>query len=189
MSTAESILSPQLESLARDYHYAATESRSILLYHDEDLVRKRPAPSNWSPLECLVHLNLSAQAMLPGIHEAIDAAAARPDTSRSYRMDLAGRLLAWSLEPPAFLKMKTTKIAEPLEAGGPSEVLAEFEQLHNELFDLLHASAGKAIDAQKMKSPFANVHYNAYSAFRIIAAHDRRHLWQARKALTPQPKR
>jgi hypothetical protein len=24
--------------------------------------------------------------------------------------------------------------------------------------------------------------YSAYAAFRIIAAHDRRHLWQARKA-------
>jgi len=27
------------------------------------------------------------------------------------------------------------------------------------------------------------MHYNAYSAFRIISAHDRRHLWQARKSL------
>ena len=49
--------------------------------------------------------------------------------------------------------------------------------------ELVHRSAGKQIDQQKMKSPFANMHYNVYSAFRIIAAHDRRHLWQARKTL------
>jgi hypothetical protein len=79
--------------------------------------------------------------------------------------------------------MTAPKLAQPLESEGSEPVLQEFERLHNELIDLLQASAGKAIDQQKMKSPFANMHYNAYSAFRIIAAHDRRHLWQAQKAV------
>ena len=74
-------------------------------------------------------------------------------------------------------------MVEPLDPGSPEAVLLEFEKLHAELIELLHASEGKAIDQQKVKSPFADMHYNAYSAFRIISAHDRRHLWQARKSL------
>jgi len=180
----EAVLPPQLETLAHDFRHSADEARTVLLYAEEARVRKRPKPHDWSALECMVHLNLSAQAMLPGIREAVAAAAAIPSASRPYRVDFAGRVLVWSLEPPALIKMKTTKIAEPLEAVGPESALAEFESLHNQLVELLHDSAGKAIDAQKLKSPFADVHYNAYSAFRIIAAHDRRHLWQARKALS-----
>src|SRR5262249_12032563 len=149
----------------------------------EQAVRKRPSLSSWSALECVVHLNRATQAMLPGIRQAVDAAPPCTDATRNFKMDLPGRLLAWSLEPPALIKLKAPKLAEPLEAAGPEPVLEEFDHQHSELIQLLQASAGKAIDQQKLKSPFANLHYSAYSAFRIIAAHDRRHLWQARKAL------
>src|SRR5262249_5308879 len=131
---------------------------------------------------CVVHLNRATQAMLPGIRQAVDAAPPCAGATRTFKMDLPGRLLAWSLELPALIKLKAPKLAEPLEAAGPQPVLEECDHQHSKLIQLLHASAGKAIDRQKMKSPFANMHYSAYSAFRIIAAHDRRHLWQAHKA-------
>jgi len=182
MSSAETALSAQLETCAHDFRHATEEARNLLTYTDEEALRKRRHQASWSALECVVHLNLANQAMLPGLRKAVEAAA---DTSEgtTYRMDFAGRFVAWSLEPPALIKMKAPKVVEPLEAGGPEAVLLEFERLHRELLGLLRASQGKAIDQQKMKSPFADMHYNAYSAFRIISAHDRRHLWQARKSL------
>jgi len=182
-STETQSLPPQLEACLHDFRHAAEDARNLLTYTDEPALRKRRSPANWSPLECLIHLNLANQAMLPGIRQAVEAAPQSPNQQQAYKMDLAGRLLAWSLEPPAFIKLKAPSLAQPLEDAGLGAVLAEFERLHNELIHLLQASAGKRIDKQKMKSPFANMHYSAYSAFRIVAAHDRRHLWQARKAL------
>ena len=174
------LISSELQACARDFRLAVDEARNLLTYTNEDALRKRPAPASWSALECVVHLNLATEAMLPGVRQAIEQAPARSD--QKYRLDFAGRLLAWSLEPPVFLKLKTPKLAQPVQSADLEPTLHEFERLHDELLGLVHASAGKAIDQQKMKSPFANMHYNAYSAFRIIAAHDRRHLWQARKA-------
>lgn len=182
-STQIQMVSDQLETLAHDFRRSMKEARNLLTYTNEDALRKRRSPATWSALECIVHLNLSAQAMLPGIREAVDTAPANTGAAQTFRMDLPGRLLAWSLEPPAFIKMTAPKLAQPLESRELVPVLEEFDHLHDELIELLHASAGKSIDKQKMKSPFANMHYNAYSAFRIIAAHDRRHLWQAQKAL------
>lgn len=176
-------LSPRLEALARDFEQSVQEVRRLLAEKPEDALRKRPSAASWSALECVVHLNLSTQAMLPGIEQAVAAAGPASPANQAPRADFTGRLLAWSLEPPARLKMKTTRIAEPLEAGSPQLVSEEFARQHRQLLELLHAAAGKRIDQQKMKSPFANVRYNAYSGFRIVAAHDRRHLWQARKAL------
>jgi hypothetical protein len=183
MPTEPQTLPPPLETCAHDFHHSMEEARNLLTYSNEEALRKRPSPSGWSALECVVHLNLVTQAMLPGIRQAVDAAPQCNAAQHSYKMDLAGRLLAWSLEPPPLLKLKAPKAAQPLEAGEPESVLQEFEQQHSELIRLLRDSAGKSIDQQKMKSPFANMHYSAYSAFRIITAHDRRHLWQARKAV------
>jgi DinB superfamily len=184
MSTIQAqLVSDPRETCSRDFFHSMEDARNLLTYSSEEALRKRPSASAWSALECVVHLNLATQAMLPGIREAVHAAPVKPGAGLTLRMDLPGRLLAWSLEPPALIKLKAPKLAQPFDSAEPEAVLQEFEQQHNDLIQLLHASAGKAIDQQKMKSPFANMHYNAYSAFRIIAAHDRRHLWQARKTL------
>jgi hypothetical protein len=181
------LLSSQLEGCVHDFRHLIEEARNLLTHTEESLLLTRPSRGQWSPLECVEHLNLANRAMLPGIQQAVEAAPAPSELvfDCKYKMDLAGRLLAWSLEPPVFIKLKAPKMAAPAEAAGDLPmVLAEFEQLHQEFIRLLHSSAGKLIDRQKMKSPFANMHYNTYSAFRIIAAHDRRHLWQARKILS-----
>jgi len=184
MPTETQALPPQLERCVHDFRHASEDARNLLTYSEEEALSKRRSPSSWSALECIVHLNLATQAMLPGMRDAVEAAPATSSATQTFKMDLPGRLLAWSLEPPVLIKMKAPTVAQPLNSPGPEPALQEFEQLHDELIRLVHASAGKQIDQQKMKSPFANMHYNVYSAFRIIAAHDRRHLWQARKAVS-----
>src|SRR5215467_6040232 len=98
-STQMQLVSDQLSVLARDFRHAAEEARNLLTYNDEQAVRKRPSAGNWSALECVIHLNLAARAMLPGIRQAVDAAQESSQAKPAYRMDLPGRLLSWSLEP------------------------------------------------------------------------------------------
>jgi hypothetical protein len=58
----------------------------------------------------------------------------------------------------------------------------KFDGYQRRLVELLAEANGLALSKLK-KSPFnANVRYSVYSAFRIIAAHERRHLWQAEQA-------
>ena len=48
----------------------------------------------------------------------------------------------------------------------------------------MSTARGFAIYRVKLVSPFAEkMKYNAYSAFVLITAHNRRHLWQAAQAL------
>jgi hypothetical protein len=48
---------------------------------------------------------------------------------------------------------------------------------------LVEQSVGLDLAARKVPSPASRyVKYNVYSAFRIVTAHERRHLWQARRA-------
>jgi hypothetical protein len=142
-STQTQLISSQLETCMHDFRHAMGEARNLLTYTDEEALRKRRSPSSWSALECVAHLNLATNAMLPGIRQAVEAAQQASDDKAIYKMDLAGRLLAWSLEPPVFIKLKAPQIAQPLECAGPEPVLQEFEELHAQLIELLHASAGK----------------------------------------------
>src|SRR5215475_2484515 len=116
MPTETQDLPPQLEVCAHDFRHASEEARNLFTYNDESSLSQRRSAASWSPLECIAHLNLATQAMLPGIREAVQAAPAGPGTQQTFKMDLPGRLLAWSLEPPVLMKLKAPKLAEPLES-------------------------------------------------------------------------
>src|SRR5690348_8983681 len=107
MSSNQSQLdSSQLQTCAHDFRHSVNEARNLLTYANEDALRKRPMASSWSAIECIAHLNLTTQVMLPGIRQAVEAAPPVSDARQDFKMDLAGRLLAWSLEPPVLIKLK-----------------------------------------------------------------------------------
>jgi len=184
-SATSPALPSQLETLVQAFRQANADARRLLTGSRQEQLNRRPAPNSWSALECVVHLNLGNQEMLSAIRQAIAQGRQLPNPANpKYKMDLMGRLLAWSLEPPARMKFKApAAISEPVAHRSPEETLAQFERLQDELVELLCSAAGLPIDRWKMKSPFANLRYSAYSAFAIIAAHNRRHLWQASKAV------
>jgi hypothetical protein len=79
--------------------------------------------------------------------------------------------------------MKTPDPFVPATIEPKASVLAEFDGYQRRLVELLAEANGLALSRIKIRSPFnASVRYNVYSAFRIIAAHERRHLWQAEQA-------
>ena len=61
----------------------------------------------------------------------------------------------------------------------PTASLGNFCALNLQLVGLLESSRGLGLDQTVLVSPFAkSMKYSAYSAFALIAAHNRRHLWQ-----------
>jgi hypothetical protein len=146
-----------------------------------ELAGRRPDPTSWSVAECLAHLTLTTDAYVPAIREALaDGRRQNLLSSRqSFRMELPARLLAWWLEPPYRLKSRTPAAFVPASSD-PTEALPEFLQRQQRLFPLLAEANGLAIDRLRIASPFARqIRYSVYSAFRLIAVHQRRHLWQA----------
>jgi hypothetical protein len=131
--------------------------------------------------ECLDHLTLSADAFVPAIGEALADGRRRNLLSRSgvFRMDFLARLLAWWLEPPYRMKSKTGAAFVPA-SGDAANSLPNFLERQQQLAALLVEADGLALDQLRIRSPFARLaRYSVYSAFRLIAVHERRHLWQA----------
>ena len=140
-------------------------------------LRERPAPDRWSVAECVAHLTMTTEAMLPGVEVVMARAPA--STGRPLRPSLLGGMLARWLEPPIRRRVKTSAAFVPSPGNTDGDVLAEFAQSQEKLKALLQRYGDRDLNRGKVQSPFSRmVRYNPYAAFLILLAHQGRHVWQ-----------
>jgi hypothetical protein len=88
-----------------------------------------------------------------------------------------------NLEPPYRLRYKVIPQLVPRQTDFDAAWLA-FEQSQLRLSETVCSATGLAIDKAKVQCPVcAHVTYNVYGALRMLAAHQRRHLWQVQQIL------
>jgi hypothetical protein len=126
------------------------------------------------------------ELFLPALEKAIGEARKRGLRLKKggLKMDLLGRILRWFLEPPIRQRVQTTAPFVPRSVRAKAEAFGEFATLQSKLAEQLAGARDIDVSRVKIVSPFdKRVRYNVYSAFRILVAHQRRHLWQAEQAV------
>ncbi|MDP9193474.1 MAG: DinB family protein [Acidobacteriota bacterium] len=175
-----------IEGVEKELNDATHRAWTLVQTTEGRLFTVRPNPSAWSAAECISHLSISTEMFLPVLQKALDEARKRglPAGKQPPKMDILGRVLRWFLEPPTRQRVKTSAPFVPRSVRAKAEAFGEFASLQSKLAEQLTAARG--IDLMKIKivSPFdKRVRYNVYSAFLILIAHQRRHLWQAEQAV------
>jgi hypothetical protein len=174
-------LAPPLDSVRTQLEAAESRARRIVESLSPGLLGRRPSEDAWSVAECIAHLSLTTDAYVPAIRQALEEGRRRQllQSRTRFRMGISARLLAWWLEPPYRMKSRTPAPFVP-EVKTTEEALPEFLRGQQQLLTLLREANGLALDELEIVSPFAKqLRYNVYAAFRLIAVHQRRHLWQA----------
>lgn len=153
-----------------------------------------------------LYLPVLTDAIQEARESGMDAASRRGPRGGSDGRTLLGRLVVWSQEPPPRFRMKTFEQIAP-EAGGEEQasaaqagepaggadpmasaldadaVLEEFEALHEELIVRINESG--MLDRKKVKIRSTldrRLKLSLEDWFWFLAAHARRHLWQAAEA-------
>jgi hypothetical protein len=171
-----------LDAVEKELNEATRRAWTLVQSTDGRLFTVRPRAMSWSAAECLAHLSISTEMFLPVLRKALDGARKKKSKGKP-KMDFLGRILAWFLEPPIRTRVKTAAPFVPKSTRAKAEAFGEFASLQEKLIDLLR-DAREADLRTKIVSPFdKRVRYNLLSAFRIVAAHERRHLWQAEQAI------
>jgi hypothetical protein len=146
----------------------------------------RPEPGRWSIGQCLSHLNVVNGQDIGPIEEAISRARARGIAGEPpFRYGPLSRRFIESMEPPVRSRMKAPKSYQPPAEADPETTLAEYLRIADRLRSLIAASEG--IDLRRAKTSLpalppllrAIVRMPLGARFAVVAAHDRRHLWQA----------
>lgn len=174
-----------IELVEKELDEATRRAWALVHSIDGRMFTVRPHPSSWSAAECIAHLSMSTEMFLPVISAALDEAQRRGfKPRRQPKMDLLGRTLRWFLEPPIRQRMKSKAPFVPKAIRAKADAFAEFAALQGKFAELVNRGREVDITRVKIVSPFdRRVRYNVYSAFRIVVAHQRRHLWQAEQAV------
>jgi hypothetical protein len=175
----------QVERLLQELRDTRARAEEVFNGRKPVELLRRPAERRWSAAECVEHLNITNRAYLPRLSEAVRSLRQKNLVGHGkFRLDWNARLLQYWLEPPSRLRLPTGAAFRPAGQPDPAAVLNAFEAIGRDLETELANARGLALDAEKIRSPFArNMQYSVYSAFTLIAAHNRRHIWQARAAL------
>lgn len=172
---------PELRALGEEWAAVAKEARDAAFRIRTADAERTPEGGGWSAAQCYVHLSLSTAALLARLEPAL--AQATEPARRPPRLDFWGRLLCWALDPGRKFKTKTSAPFQPSPAHPWPAPVHAFLELHDRAGRLMAQSVNLDLNRIRIGSPFASaLHYNAYSAFRILLVHDRRHQAQARRA-------
>ncbi|MGA2743061.1 MAG: DinB family protein [Candidatus Sulfotelmatobacter sp.] len=173
----------QLASLLEQFHRVTNDANKLVLGRAAGDLTSRLHSGSWSATECLDHLTRTTLSFLPAISRAI-ATAPELATNRSLRTGTIALLLIRNLEPPYRLRYKVIPELVPQKTGFEA-AWSNFERSQSQVSEGVQAAVGFAIDKVQVRCPvYARISYNVYGAFRMLAAHQRRHLWQMQQILT-----
>jgi hypothetical protein len=152
---------------------------------DQAMLNQTPPGGGWSAAQCLEHLNETARVYLPVFADAIEEARAGGlVASRDEGRTLMGRVIVWAQEPPVRFRVRTFAEIQPPRELDPVRVLDDFEALHEELIVRINESGTLDRRRIRIRSVLdSRLTLSLGDWFAFMAAHGRRHLWQAERAL------
>jgi uncharacterized damage-inducible protein DinB len=170
-----------LKDLRNEYSDLIIRAHTVFQNVDERMAAQRPGTGRWSMAECVAHLNVTGPPYLENItltlkHGEKNSSAPRHST----RPGFFAAYLTRFLEPPYRLKMKTMTRYEPQHGAGLDETLHTFDTQQREFIGLIDAMQLQGVPRTRIPSPVQPIlRLRADDWLRFLAAHGRRHLWQA----------
>ncbi|HEX6039284.1 DinB family protein [Longimicrobium sp.] len=175
---------PQLQAAIEQFDAARERLHRLAATVPADGWAQRPSPENWSPAECVAHLNLTSLAYVPQLQDGLrQARGIGGGAPTRFKHGFMGWLLTRMVAPGKGGKVKTAAAFVPTATAPMAELVAEFDRLQDEQVALVRAADGLPIDRVRLASPFnARIKYTMYAAFTILPNHQHRHLLQAERA-------
>ena len=145
----------------------------------------RPGEGSWSIAECLEHLATTNTVYGDAMRHGIDAARRRGFTTYSpLKPGFFGRKFINSMEPPVRMRGRAPSQVRPRAGLSRAEILGRYHEAHRRVVETIREAAGVDPNRAMFPNPFFRlVRVSVATGMQVIAAHDRRHLWQARQVL------
>ena len=143
----------------------------------------KPSPERWSVGQCFDHLIKTNRTFFPDM-ERIAAGTHRASLwgRVSPLSGFFGRMILKSLDPEKGRKTKAPRVFRPASSDVSADVIEQFAAHQRELTALMRATAGRDLARTIVTSPVSPLAtYSLLDAYRIVVAHERRHLRQARR--------
>lgn len=180
-SAGEEPLVADLADCLRQLDGVDADTASLLNGMTEVQFHWSPVSSHWSIAQCLVHLVIIAGKYVPIIDETMANARADHLLSRGpFHYGFLERWFVRSTEPPPGIRLRTPLSARPPDDQPLPFVINNFLTMQDDLRKRIRAANGIDLARAKVASPFIrSLKLGLGPCFEFLAAHERRHLWQA----------
>jgi hypothetical protein len=171
----------ELEDCLRQLDEIDGDAGKLVAGLSEDQFHWSATSSKWSVAQCLLHLVIIGRRYLPILDQTIERARAEVLFSRGpFRHGFVERWLISATEPPPRIRLRTPVLARPSNDQPLHAVMADFMAVQQELRKRLRAANGIHLARAKVTSPFVkSLKMGLGPCFSFLAAHERRHVWQA----------
>ena len=182
-------LTPEIDEFRRQFEQLADDADAIAApLSDTQFAWPPPARkggAGWSVGQCIDHLNVTARLYLPQLDEGIANAIRQGRYGEGpFTYWWIARLFVRSLEPPPRFRAKAPAAFEPPPGRTRREIMAAFRAYQVQYVDRLRQANGLDLARARVRSPAASwLIMPLGSGFAAMIAHERRHLWQARRVI------
>jgi hypothetical protein len=178
-------LTPEIDDFRRQFEQLSADADALVAPLTDAEFHQRPGADAWSVGDCLEHLNVTARVYLPTLDEGVaDAIRRGLYGAGPFRYNPLGRLFAWSQEPPPKWRGRGLAKFAPARQRPRPEVMAAFRAYQVQYIDRLRQANGIDLARARVSAPPARwLRLSLGSGFALMAAHERRHLWQARRVV------
>ena len=182
---------PELEQYRRQFEDIKVQARELTEGLNEERFNWRPAPTQWSIEECLAHLTIVGEWEACAIEQAIEDGRARGLTAAgAFHYGRLDRFIVRMTEPPARRKVRSPRRFLPLHGQPVTAIVPTFLHLQSQFLLLLDRAGCLDLARVKVSTPISRfLKMSLGMMFAQAAAHERRHLAQARRVweMLPQP--
>lgn len=176
------MLPPVLEDYRRQIESVKAGGLALAAQMTPQQMLERPAVGAWSAVEILDHMRLTVEQYLFAMDAAMDGAVKIGVHNLEPRYGWMWRFFLKMLEPPVKRRFRAPKAFEPGVRPDVATTVKGFAAAHEALIERIHRAAEYDLEKVKVVSPASSIIKPPLGcAILTMAAHGRRHLWQARQ--------
>ncbi len=177
---------PELEERQREFAAAKTELRDLVAGLADESFNRRADEKRWSVAECVDHLIVIGEKLVPKMEEAV--AFARRKGWHAAGHFRYSRFSDWftrqmgdeQLPPGGRFKAPRTYAPPPGRARTVAQALDDFAKLQDRFIAVAQSADGLDLARIKVTSPVTRLlRISLGQWLRGLSGHQRRHLWQA----------
>ena len=179
-------MDPDIEALIHQFESIRQDAESLTVGLTTSQLLRKPGANKWSIAECFAHLVVVDGMDVPGLHTTIEAAHKQGKTgSGPFRYGVISGWFVKSMDAPVKrFKVSAPGAYLPQQVTDPRETANAFLRIQSEVRDLVRSADGLDLARVKVRLPLGpGLKMSIGRRFQLLAAHDRRHLWQARQVL------
>jgi hypothetical protein len=179
----------ELQGYRQQFQQIREQATDLAAGLREDQFNWRPAPAEWSIEECLSHLTMVGHVEVRAIEAAIEDGRKRGLLGTGpFEYGALDRYIVHLTEPPVRLPMPASRHFVPLHGQPVTAILPTFHHVQSQFLRQLDEAEGLDLARVKVATPISRfLKMSLGMMFAQVAAHERRHLAQARRVRAGLP--